>query len=381
MEIAGTECISKLKSSLNPTFYVQINETIIYHKERNQLMTRELLQKLIDVLGPSGREHLIREMIKKEVKPYCDKLWTDQFGNLIAHKKGKGIKIMLAAHMDEIGLMVKEIHKNGHIRFAPVGGVEPITLVGQSVSILAKNNKVICNGIITTEELQDAYEIEELPQMVDLYVDTGLASKSAVKRKGIAVGDYIIPRHNATCLGDKFLISGKALDNRVGCYALIQLLKKLRTCKHDLYVVFTVQEEIGLHGAKTATYHLNPDWGIAIDTTNTEDASVEPQVTLGGGPVITYMDSEVISNSCLNDWLEKTAKKKKITLQKKVEETGTTDAARIMINKAGIPATTLSVPVRNLHSTISICDVRDATKTIAVLYSLLKQKNLRKCVT
>jgi tetrahedral aminopeptidase len=342
-------------------------------------MTRELLKELVDVLGPSGREHHIRQLIKKEVAPYCDKVWADQFGNLIAHKQGKGIKIMLAAHMDEIGLMVKEIHKNGHISFAPVGGVEPITLVGQSVSILAKNNKVICSGIITTEELQDAYEIEELPKMNDLYVDTGLSTKTAVKRLGISVGDYIVPRHNATCLGDKHLISGKALDNRVGCYALIQLLKKLKKCEHDLYVVFTVQEEIGLHGAKTATYHLNPDWGIAVDTTNTEDASDEPIVALGKGPVITYMDSEVISNSCLNDWLEKTAKKQRIKLQKKVEETGTTDAARIMINKSGIPATTLSVPVRNLHSTVSICDLRDVAHTVTILHSLLKQK-LKKCV-
>jgi tetrahedral aminopeptidase len=342
-------------------------------------MTQDLLRKLVDALGPSGREHHIRALIKKEVKQHCDRLWTDHFGNLVAHQRGKGIKIMLAAHMDEIGLMIKEIRKNGHIKFAPVGGIEPITLVGQSVSILAKNNKVICSGIITTEELQDAYEIEELPKMQDLYVDTGLSSKRAISRKGISIGDYIIPRHNTTCLGNKNLVSGKALDNRVGCYALIQLMKKLKKCPYDVYYVFTVQEEIGLHGAKTATYHVDPDWGIAVDTTNTEDATDEPQVTLGKGPVITYMDSEVISNSCLNDWLEKTARKKRIHLQKKVEEIGTTDAASIMINKTGIPATTVSIPIRNLHSTVGICDMNDVTDTINVLHAFLKQK-LKKCV-
>ncbi len=342
-------------------------------------MTKELLVKLIEALGPSGREHNVRSIIKKEIKAYCDKVWTDQFGNLIAYNKGKGIKIMLAAHMDEIGLMIKEIHKNGHISFASIGGIEPITLVGQSVSILAKNNKIVCSGIITTEELQDSYDVKEVPEIDDIYVDTGLSSKIAVKKKGIEVGDYIVPRHETSYLGNKHLISGKALDNRLGCYVLIQLMKRLKRCPYDLYYVFTVQEEIGLHGAKTATYHIDPDWGIAIDTTNTHDAGDEPLVCLGNGPVITYMDSEVISNSCINDWLEKAARVKKINMQKKVEESGTTDAARIMINKAGIPATALSIPVRNLHSTIGICDMRDVESTIALLYYLL-QDTLKKCV-
>ncbi|PIN79871.1 aminopeptidase [Candidatus Woesearchaeota archaeon CG10_big_fil_rev_8_21_14_0_10_34_8] len=342
-------------------------------------MTRELLSKLVDTLGPSGREQNVRSIIKNEVKKYVNNVFVDEFGNLIAHKKGKGLKIMLAAHMDEVGLMIKEIHKNGHIYFAPVGGIEPITLIGQSVSILSKNNNIICKGIITNHELQDAFEIEELPRLYELYVDIGFKTKSEVLRAGISVGDYAIPRHHTVCLGNKNIISGKALDNRLGCYALIQLIKKLKTCRHDLFFVFTVQEEIGLYGAKTASYHITPDWGIAVDSTNTEDSRDDPIVTIGDGPVLTYMDSEVISNTCLNNWLERTAKKKRIKLQKKVEEEGTTDASRIMVNKTGVSSTTLSIPIRNLHSTVGIADVRDIDKTTELLYWLLKQK-LDKCV-
>jgi len=143
--------------------------------------------------------------------------------------------------------------------------------------------------------------------------------------------------------------------------------------------VFTVQEEIGLYGAKIATYKIEPDWGIALDSTNADEANDDPVIQLGKGPVLTYMDSEIISNSCLNGWLEQTAKKKKLPLQKKVEESGSSDATKIMISKKGVPSTTVSVPVKNIHSTVGIADMVDIENTVELLYWFFQQK-LNKCV-
>lgn len=341
-------------------------------------MTQELLFKLIDALGPSGREQEVRSLILKEIRKYVDATDVDGFGNIIAFKKGKNdVKIMLAAHMDEIGLMIKEIQRDGMIRFTPIGGIEPMTLLGQPVSILSKKTKAC--GVITIKDIDNGEYVESLPKMNELYVDIGAASREQVLRLGISTGDYIIPNHTTSCLANKRRFSGKAVDNRVGCYALIQLIKRLKKCPYDMYFVFTVQEEIGLYGAKIATYKIEPDWGIAVDSTNADEANDDPNIVLGKGPVLTYMDSEIISNSCLNDWLEQTAKKKKIKMQKKVEEGGSTDAARIMISKKGVPSTTVSIPVRNMHSTVGIADIVDIENTVDLLYWFFQQK-LQKCV-
>jgi tetrahedral aminopeptidase len=330
----------------------------------------ELLKKLSETLGPSGREANVRNLIMKEIKPHVDEVYIDKFGNLIAHKKGTGSKVMLAAHMDEVGLMVREVTSHGRIKFQEVGGIEPITLVGQSAFIMANNGEVLCNGVITFPQLQDDLLIEEVPEMSDLYVDTGL-TKDQITKKGISIGSYIIPIHHFKTLGNDKVISGKALDDRVGCYVMIQLIKKLKTAKPDIYFVFTVQEEIGLNGAKTSVYHINPDWGIAVDTTNTEDADSN-NIIMGNGPCLTVMDAEMISNKCLNDWLITLAKKNGIPLQPKAEDGGTTDATKIMMAKGGIPGTALNCPIRNIHTTISVAHKDDINNMIKLLELLLK---------
>jgi tetrahedral aminopeptidase len=331
----------------------------------------ELLKKLSETLGPSGREVNVRNLITKEIKKYVDKVWVDKFGNLIAHRKGKGSKVMLAAHMDEIGLIVREILTNGRIKIQEIGGIEPITLVGQGVTIMTDAGKSMCYGVIAFKELQDDLAIEELPDMSDLYVDTGLNKKELIK-KGIDKGCFIIPTHSFKTLGDKNIISGKALDDRIGCYVLIQLIKKLKNPKTDTYFVFTVQEEIGLNGAMTAVYHLKPDWGIAVDTTNSEDAEDDPNIAIGKGPCITIMDAEIVSNKCLNDWLFKLGRQNKIKIQPKVDDSGTTDATKIMLSRGGIPSTAINCPLRNIHSTISIAHMDDINDMVRLLEALIK---------
>lgn len=333
----------------------------------------EVLAKLMNALGPSGSEGPVRDIIKKEIRQYVDEIKIDKFGNLIAHKKGSGQRIMFVAHMDEIALMVKNINELGQMSFSEVGGVEPLTLVGETVRILNNKNQFVCEGIVSCEELHEDLELEKIPKISDLYVDAGV-QRGELKKLGIDTGCYLVPTHSFRYLGSKKYISGKAVDDRVGCSILVELIKQLKQKKypHDLYFVFSVQEEIGLYGVQVSLYEINPDWGIAIDTTNAEDSDpADPLVSLGKGPVITLKDSEIITSKLLDDHIKALAKKHRIPCQPKVEEVGTTDATKIMLHKEGLPSTMLGLPVRNIHSSVGIVHADDITHCIRLLRLLL----------
>ncbi|MBI2105860.1 M20/M25/M40 family metallo-hydrolase [Candidatus Woesearchaeota archaeon] len=333
----------------------------------------DFLSKLVNAVSPSGDEENVRGIIKKAIKSHINKIEIDNFGNLICHKKGKGQTIILAAHMDEVGLMVNKVDDDGYLKISEIGGIDSIALVGQKVHILNNKNKVICHGIITFEEIHDGRPLDrkEIPPVSELYVDVGLTKKEC-KEKGIEVGNYIVPLHHLTILGSNNVISGKALDDRIGCYVLVELARKLKKSKANIYFIFTVQEEIGLYGAKTSVYNLEPDWGIAVDVVSAKDGAIGSTRMLGAGPVITIKDAEMIANRHLNNEIEKIAKKLKINLQKEVTSGGTTDATNIMLSKGGTPSTAIGVAVRNIHSTIGIADMRDINDIIKILYELLK---------
>ena len=333
-------------------------------------MTKKLLFELMDTLGPSGNEENVRKIISRAIKKYVDEMKVDKMGNLVVRVKGNGRKAMLTAHMDEIGLMVNRIEKNGRLRFSALGGIESITLAGQTVSILKKDNQEACKGVISFYELHEALEIKNIPKIEDLYIDTGLTKKE-LEKKGIEIGSYIVTKHKSSNLGNDKILSGKALDNRVGVYILIQLIKKIKKINLDSYFVFTVQEEVGLYGAKTSVYNINPEFGIAIDATNSADS--ETETIMGKGPVITVKDAEIIANRELNEYIRKLAKRYKIPLQLEVVDIGTTDATSIMFSKGGVPSTVVSVPVRNLHSNIGIVDFNDVQNAIKLLERLLKE--------
>lgn len=331
----------------------------------------ELLKKLALIPGPSGSEQSVRDLIQKEIKKYADEVKVDKFGNLVARKIGKGAKVILTAHMDEIGLMVRRVDDDGKIGFTLIGGIDPITLVGQQVEILTKDRKIV-NGVISFTDLHEALEIEEeAPPASDLYVDTGI-DKKELEKIGVVKGCYIVPKSEFLFLGNKKIFSCKALDDRIGCYVLLEVAKRLKEIEEDLYYVFTVQEEVGLYGAQTSVYDINPDWGVAIDVTVATDAEEPHMVSMGKGPHITIMDSGMIANKCLNEHIKTLAEKNKIPLQEEVAESGTTDATRIMMSRGGVPSTVLGVPVRNMHSTISVANMDDVKNLIKVLELLMK---------
>lgn len=328
----------------------------------------KLLEKLLNAYGPSGNEESVRKIIAKEIRPYVNEMWVDKMGNLIAVEKGVGPKVMVAAHMDEVGLMVKSIDDDGKIRFSTIGFMDPFVLVGQKVHVQTKKK---FHGVVSLKELHESGDMEKVPKIDKLYVDTGL-SKTELKRKGVKVGTYLIPEQKFFYLGSNEWIAGKAMDDRIGCYILIELAKRMKKSKQQIYLVFTVQEEMGLYGAKTSAFGLEPDWGIAVDATIANDFEASGNVRLGKGPAITVKDDEMIANKHINERLTHLAKKKKIPFQLEVIDVGTSDAMNISLSRTGVPSTTIGVPIRNIHSTVSVANINDIKNSITLLYDLLK---------
>ena len=329
----------------------------------------ELLFKLLDAFGTSGNEDEIRNLITQEIRKSVDDFYVDKLGSLIAHKKGSRPRVMLAAHMDEIGLMVKRISDNGQVYCATIGGISPVMLIGQRVKIKTKTAWI--EGVITNKEACCGEVIKEEIKIGELFVDTGLG-KEELEKTGVEIGSYVMLEQKSSFL-NKDIFFGKALDDRIGCYILIELAKRLRNAKNEIFFVFTVQEEIGLYGAKTSAYYTEPDWAIAVDVTDADDAKKSDATrSVGYGPCITVKDANMIANKCINGWLKNVAKEKKIPVQLDVSDAGTTDAITISISRGGVPSAVVGVPVRNLHTTISIASMGDIEKAIALLESLLK---------
>lgn len=335
-----------------------------------------VLHELIDIDGVSGNEKPVREYIQKKIKPYVDEIWTDKMGDLICHKKGKKPSLMLAAHMDEIGLMVKRIEEDGRIYVSALGGITTLNIVGQMVAV--DGTKPLVKGIISTREINNDYEVTELPDINKIFVDTGMSKKDLLKR-GVDIGSYLSLERNDHEMGNPDFITGKALDDRIGCFVLMEIAKRLPKKGHDLYLVFTVQEEVGLYGAKVSAYAIDPDMAVAVDVANANDTNDTPTKEVGKGPVLTMKDDEMIGNACMNDFFRAQAKKKKIPVQLEVSNFGTTDALTISLSKGGVPATSLGVCVRNIHTTHSIASKKDIEQVIELLEEMVDKPPLH-CV-
>lgn len=331
----------------------------------------KLLEELICAFGVSGFETEVRNIIKREIKDYVDEVKIDKMGNLVAHKKGKAPKGMLAAHMDEVGLMIKSVNEHGLIKCSAVGGLEPISLIGAHVQILGKKGKFY--GIVTTKEMSNNEEITDMPTMNDLVIDTGIKKKE-LEKKGIGIGSYI-ELENPTYFNFGKKIAGKSLDDRIGCYILCELIKKCAKVPYEYYFVFTVQEEVGLHGARTSAFTIAPDWGLAVDVTVANDLYRDPDehyIMLGSGPALTVMDESMVASRLINNHIKSLAKKKDVPLQLEVSDVGTTDASTILTSRGGVPASVISIPVRNLHTTCSMAHQRDIKNCLRLLESLLR---------
>lgn len=330
----------------------------------------KFLRKLLEMHGVSGNEKAVRNLIVSQIKPHVDNVFQDNMGNLIAHQRGSGPKVMVAAHMDEIGLMVRTIEENGMITVTGIGGLSMYGMVGQMVHIKTTKDSIF--GTVSTKQISAGTENKKMVTTEDLIVDTGLTKKE-LESRGVTIGTYISPEKISYFLGNNDIICGKSLDDRIGCFILLELAKRLSKYDNNIYYVFTVQEEFGLYGSKTSTFDINPDWAIAVDTTVADDALDNPMVRMGGGPCITIKDGEFIANPFLIEKMKMFAKKNNIPYQLEAVEVGTTDAANMSISRGGVPAVALTVPVRNIHLTIETAKIVDIEQTIDLLTEILKK--------
>jgi tetrahedral aminopeptidase len=330
---------------------------------------KELIRSLTECFGPSGDEGAVREVIRREL-PRGAETRVDAMGNFIVHRAGVaggkagsgGRRIMLAAHMDEIGIVVTHIDQKGFVRFGSVGGVLPLPLTGGRVQF---SNGI--TGVIGLEKQEDSSRV---PHMEKFYIDIGATGPGDCPVK---VGDVACFHRDCEDLGHR--IVAKAMDDRVGCAVLLQAMKELDRTPHDLYFVFTVQEEVGLRGAGTAGYGVEPEIALAVDVTLTGDTPecAPMAVFLGAGPAIKIKDGGMLAHAGVKDWLLRTAEAGAIPCQREVLVRGTTDASAIQLSRAGVPAGCISIPTRYVHSPSEMVDYGDVQGVVKLLLRALSQ--------
>lgn len=338
----------------------------------------KLLKEICEVAGAPGHEQRIREIVLREIKPLVDEVTIDNMGNVYAIKKGKDKKrVMIGAHMDEIGFMVTHIDDKGFVRFHTLGGFDPKTLTAQRVIIHGKKDVI---GVMGSKPIHvmSAEERTKLPKTTDFFIDLGMNKKEV--EKIVSVGDPITRERGLIEMGN--CVNCKSLDNRLAVFILIETLKNLKTKKvpFDIYGVFTVQEEVGIRGANVAALEIKPDFGFGLDTTIAFDvpgAKPEEIITsLGEGTAIKIMDSSTICDYRMVKFMEQTAKKHKIKYQKEILTAGGTDTAGIQrMNPGGAIAGAISIPTRHIHQVIEMADKDDIKGSIDLLTNCLLEIN------
>ena len=318
----------------------------------------DLINKLTKTFGVSGNEEDIRKVIRQEITGYVDEIKQDALGNLIAIKKGTQKKIMFAAHMDEIGIIVTHIEDNGFLRFSVVGGVDYKLELTSRVKF---NNGII--GVVYFEEKVNKNKNIETNRY---FVDIGAKNKEEAM-KMISVGDTASFVSNFIVQNDRII--SKALDDRLGCAVLISLIKENIKTDNEIYYVFTVQEEVGARGAKVCAYDIKPDLAVAVDVTDTGDMLNDNHmaVALGNGVAIKIKDRSVIAHPVVKDLLINKAKENDIPYQLEILEYGGTDAGSIHLVDKGVITGGVSIPTRYIHTVSEMADVSDIENAVKLL--------------
>lgn len=323
----------------------------------------ELINKLTKTFGVSGNEEEIRNVIKNEIEGYVDEIKQDALGNLIAIKRGTQKKIMLAAHMDEIGIIVTHIEDNGFLRFAMVGGVDYKLELTQRVRFK--------NGIVGVVYFEEKKSNDKNIPFSTCFIDIGAKDKEDAKRM-VAIGD------TACFVGDMIVqnnkIISKTLDNRLGVAVLIETIKRAPKSLNEIYYVFTVQEEVGARGAKVCAYDLSPDVAIAVDVTDTGDMLNDNnmEVSCGKGVAIKIKDRTLIAHPKVKELLINIAKQNNIPYQLEILECGGTDAGTIHISGCGVVTGAVSIPTRYIHTISEMADIDDVKNTVKLLCEVVK---------
>jgi endoglucanase len=330
---------------------------------------KSLIQKLIEIPGPSGYETQIRNAIRSEVEPFADEIRVDNLGSLIVRKgdhSDGGLTIMLSAHMDEIGVIVTHVDERGFLRFLPLGGVSPQGCLGGRVRFIKG-----VMGVIGMERLSSPMNA---PTFEQLYIDTGVSNRQSSQ---VGVGDVAVFERPFLDLGQRWV--SKAMDDRIGVAILIETLRQLHQDNtsepHQYFFVFSSQEEVGLRGAATAAFGVDPDVGLAVDVTAVGDTpqGMTMDVALGKGPAIKIRDQGILADPRVIDWMIKTAEKERIPYQLEILKMGSTDASAIQLTRAGVLAGCLSIPCRYIHTPSEMIDQQDVDNAVKLMLALLRK--------
>ncbi len=325
----------------------------------------ELLKKLTSITAPSGNEEPLRELISKEIAPYVDEMTIDDLGSLIAHKKGSGERVMFAAHMDEIGIIVTFICDNGLLKFSNLGGVSAPFALFQRVRF--PNGTT---GVVAFEN-KDADTLKNL-KLSDLYIDIGARSREEAEQL-VGIGD-------AACFCGEFSVNGdsvisKALDDRAGCCVLIETIRQMQDYSNDLYFVFTFGEELGLRGAKASAPAIAPDYAVALDVTRTGDVPgmLKMAVSVGSGPAVKIKDSSFLAHPYIKKLMVDICTENNIPYQLEVLEKGGTDSGAIHLTNGGVPSGCISIPTRYIHTPCELCSASDLENAVRLTLGLIEK--------
>ena len=326
---------------------------------------KKLIQNLVEMIGPSGYEKGVRDRVRAEISPLADEIRQDGLGSLLARKGQKtagGQRVMLSAHMDEIGVIATHIDENGFVRFTTIGGVRPHTCLGGRVRFV--NGTA---GVIGSEKMDSP---DKLPGFDKMFIDVGASSRATCP---VRVGDTAGFERPFMDLGDRLV--AKSMDDRISVAVLIETMRQLKETPHEVYFVFSTQEEVGLRGATTAAYEIDPEIGISVDVTASGDTprGLTMEVSLGKGPTIKVRDGGMISDPRLVRFMADTAEKAGLPYQLEVLEGGTTDARAMQVTRAGVPVSCVSIPCRYIHSPSEMVDYNDVQNAVKLLVELLSR--------
>lgn len=343
--------------------------------------TLTMLKDLTDARGVPGNEKEAREVMEKYIKPYADDVYTDNLGSLIAEKRGnkKGPKIMVAGHLDEVGFMVTRVDDNGFVYFQTVGGWWSQVMLAQRVTIMTGAGDV--TGVIgskpphilTPEQRKKPVDIKEM------FIDIGASSKEEAAEFGVKPGDSVVPYFEFTQMNNEKMLLAKAWDNRIGCAIAIEVLKRLKKEKHPnvVYGVGTVQEEVGLRGAKTSANLIQPDIAFGVDVGIAGDTpgvtAKDAQASMGEGPQILLYDASMISHKGLRDFVTDTADENNLPYQFDALPAGGTDSGSIHLSHDGVPALSITVPTRYIHSHAAMLHRDDFENAVNIIVEVIKK--------
>ncbi len=324
----------------------------------------EILCMLDSAHGPSGDEGDIRAVIHQLARPWADEITSDVMGNLVARKKGSGPKVMFAAHMDSIGFIVTHIEKEGFLRVGKLGGISPKDVLNTPVRF--KNG---VRGVLVAEE-----KAEDKLKLEDCYIDIGARDEEQA-RSLVQVGDTAVYDTAVTEVNGRVI--SPYLDDRIACAILLKAMEQVGPCENDLYFVFTVQEEVGTRGAKTADWSVDPDYGIAVDVTDVDDTPGSGKYgtcKLGRGAAVKVMDSSVICHPEVVKALEQCAQDKGIAVQRDIIRAGGTDAGPIHVTRTGVRTGGISIPCRYIHTPTEMADLSDVQSCVDLAVAFAQAK-------